>query len=204
MRIRYIATASPIAVGLLWVLVATGVVPVLVALVCAVLVVATCTLNGWDHPRFKGRMHPGAAFVRGTTYPVYKLHVRRGGEWGDLTGSPTRCVEWCLVMGLLVGLVLAQIPWIASWAWWFGAAVAVGCASHVVADLPTPSGVPVSALYNRMVHQDAWHRHSLGWFDSDEGGEHFWVVPVMFAVAGLMVLGMLGVLDPMVKWMVGA
>lgn len=203
MRLGHHATASPIGLGMAWAMVVTHAAPVVVAAGCAVLVVSTSTWPDLDHPRFKGRMHPGAALVRASGRLGYMMRTPADRQRGDVHRGPSHCVEWCVLVGLVVALVSLLVPPLAPWAWWWGAAVAVGCASHILADLPTPSGVPVSAVYNYVVHREVWKRHSLRWFSTDSAGEKFMAIPLLFAVSGVMVLAMVGVLGPVVSLLTG-
>ena len=202
-RLGYRAVAAPVGLGMAWAITAAGAASVPVAAGCAGLVVASSTWPGLVHSRFKGRMHPAAALVRGSAHLGYKVAAPEGRELTDLDRGPSYCIEWCVLAGLLVVLVASQIPPLAQWAWWWGAAITVGTLSHVLADLPTPSGVPLSAVYNWVVHRDAWRRHSLGWFESDSAGEHFLAVPILFLVTVIMAMAMVGWLSPVAGWLMG-
>jgi hypothetical protein len=123
---------------------------------------------------------------------------------------------------------------LAPWALWFGLAAFAGTASHVVLDWMTPSGVPLSALYNWAVHREVWRRHACGWwiplyevswwlrwirlprpmlvderardcvpglFHTDRGGEHMIVVPVLYALTAIPALAAVGLLAPMVTFL---
>jgi hypothetical protein len=203
MKAGHYAVASPIAAGYGWTLLVVAVVPLPVAVVCAALVVRSSTWPDYDHPRFKGRMHPFAALVRGSARIGYAIRTDKDRDREDVHRGPSHCIEWCLLVGAVVALLALQIPPIAPWALWFGAAVTVGCASHIVADLPTPSGVPVSAVYNYLAHGEVWKRHSLRWFSTDSAGEKFLAIPAMYLLTGVMVLAMLGLLGPVVVLLTG-
>lgn len=203
MRLGHQATAAPLALGGAWGIAASGAAPIGVALAFAGLVVLSCTWPDLDHPRFKGRMHPGAALVRGTALLAYRIRTAKDQDREDLHRGPSHCLEWCVAAGLLVALLVARVPSLAPWAWWFGAAVFAGTASHIAADLCTPSGVPVSAVWNWVRHGEVWKRHSWGLFTTDSAGERFLAVPLLFGVTGLMGLGMIGLLGPVVAALTG-
>lgn len=203
MRLGHHSVASPIGLGLGWVIAITGAAPVAVGAVCAALVVWSSTANDLDHPRFKGKMAPAAALVRASGRLGYMIRTKADQQREDVHRGPSHCVEWCALLGVLVWLVTAQVPPIAPWAMWWGIAVGVGTGSHILADWPTPSGVPISAVYNYFVHGEVWKRHSLGWFSTNSGAERFWVVPIMFGVALVELLGMLGMLGPVVTLLTG-
>jgi hypothetical protein len=202
MRLGHHATASPLGLGKAWAMVMLGV-PVLVAGACGLLVVLSSTWNDLDHPRFKGRMHPGAALVRGSGHLGYMIRTEKDKHRDDVHRGPSHCIEWCLLAGLMVVLVTSQIPPVAGWCWWWGAAVFVGTASHIIADCPTPSGVPFSAVYNYVVHKEVWKRHSLHWFATDSAGEKFLAVPILFLFTALMAMAMVGWLSPVLGWLTG-
>lgn len=203
MRLGHYATAAPVGLSVTWVMIVTAVAPAWVAVACGGLVVWTSTHNDLDHPRFKGRLHPGAAAVRASAWAGYQLRTPRDVERGDFHRGPSHCVEWCALYGLVVALLTLQIPPLAPHAWWFGAAFAIGTATHIFADLPTPSGVPVSAIYNFLVHREVWRRHSLRWFSTDSAGERFLAIPTLFLVSTLMALQMLGLLGPLLTILTG-
>ena len=203
MKPGHYATASPPALGLAWGMVEFFHVNILVAIACGVIVVRVSTWNDLDHPRFKGKMHPGAALVRGTAWVGYQWRTPRDKIREDFHRGPSHCVEWCLLAGLAVYLMALQIPWVADRAVWWGLAVFVGTFSHILADWPTPSGVPFSCIYNRLVHGEVWHRHSLHWFRTDSAGEKFIAIPILFALTGVMALAMVGMLDDVVRLLTG-
>lgn len=197
------AVAAPVALGMAWGLASSALVPVPVAIGMGVLTMLSCTWNNLDDPRWKGRMNPAAALVRGSARVGYMLRTERDQDRTEVYRGPSHCIEWCVLVAAVVALLTAQIPFLAPWCWWWGGAVLVGCVLNVIADLPTPTGVPLSAFYNALVHRQVWKRHSLGWFTSDTGGGNFLWVPVLGFVTLLMVLGMLGVLRPIGVWMFG-
>lgn len=203
MRLGHYAVAAPIGLGLAWTEAAVANLPLLVATTSAWVVVFFSTANDLDHPRFKGKMHPGAALVRGTAWLGYQWRTDRDKHRTDYHRGPSHCLEWCVLVGVVFGLLTYRIPFLAPWAIWWGAAVAIGCASHVLADLPTPSGVPVSCIYNYIRYGEVWRRHSLRWFATDSAGEKFLAVPVMFFLTGIMALAMIGLLGPIVHLLVG-
>lgn len=197
------AAAAPVALGVGWGAAASAAVPIPVAVAMTGLVLFSCTWPNLDDPRWKGRMNPAAALVRGSARLGYMLRTEKDHDRSEMWRGPSHCIEWCVLVASVVTLLTAQIPFLAPWCWWWGGAVLVGCVLNVIADLPTPTGVPLSAVYNWLVHREVWRRHSLGWFTSDTGGGNFLVVPALGLITLLMVLGMLGVLRPIVAWMFG-
>ena len=133
----------------------------------------------------------------------YMIRTEADKHRADVHRGPSHCIEWCLLAGLLVTLVTSLVPPIAPWCWWWGAAITVGTVSHILADLPTPSGVPVSATYNYVVHREVWKRHSLHWFATDSAGEKFLAVPVLFLITVIMAMAMVGWLSPVAGWLMG-
>lgn len=203
MRMGHHATAAPVGLTLAWTLHGTGATDGLVAIGAGALVVLSSTWPDLDHPRFKGRMHPGAALVRGTGHLGYLLRTARDQEREDLHRGPSHCVEWCVLAGLAVALLAVRVPFLAGSAWWLGLAVTLGTTSHIVADLCTPSGVPVCATWNYFRHGEVWRRHSWGLFTTDSAGERFLAVPALFGVTGLLALGMVGLLGPALAALTG-
>lgn len=203
MKAGHYAVAAPPATGMAWGMVVLAEQPVWVALGCAVLLIRSCTWPDLDHPQFKGRMHPGAALVRGSGHLGYMLRTAKDKDRNDVHRGPSHCVEWCLIVGGVFGLLTAQVPFIAPWAVWWGAAVAIGCVTHILADWPTPSGVPISAVYNWLVHGEVWRRHSLHWFSTDSAGEKFLAVPALYLITAVMVMGMMGILGRVVQFLGG-
>lgn len=152
-----------------------------IKLIGAVLVLAVCTVNDWDHPRLADRHHPGAALVRWSARFGYAWHTaadetqwERDKAWklrtgidydpNDMHRGPSHCLEWCAALGVAVWVVTtAALPQLAGQTWFLGVAVFVGTASHVAADACTPSGVPISAIYNWCRYRQVWRRHALGW-----------------------------------------
>jgi hypothetical protein len=202
MPLMHRAAAAPLALGVGWAVTAAGQ-PWLVGVGCAMLVRLASVLPNLDDAKHKGRMHFPAAVVRGTARVGYKLRTAQDEERSDLSRGPVHTVEWCALAALATVALMGSIPWFAPWAWWFGASVFVGCVSNVLMNWATPTGVPLCATYNWLVHRQVWKRHSLNLVTSDTGGSHFMLVPVLFFVSGLMVLGMLGVLRPIGAWMFG-
>jgi hypothetical protein len=197
------AVAAPFAVVLAWLTQAVADVPLLVTVFTAALVVGSSTWPGLAQSRYKGRLHPAAALVRGSAVLGYRFRTTQDQPRGDLDRGPTYCLEWCVLAGVAVGVVFALVPPLAGWAGWFGAAVAVGCAAHVFIGLTTPTGAPVSAVWNWWRHGEVWARHSLGWCDTDSGGDRALAVPALFLVTGVMVLGMVGWLGPLLGLLTG-
>ena len=202
MRLGHHAVASPIAIGSAWGMVTIHV-NTLIALGCAGLIVYTSTWNDLDHPRFKGKYHPGAALVRTSGYLGYMLRTDNDKERNDVHRGPSHCIEWCLLAGLTTWGILALMPLTRGIAMWVGAAIFIGTASHILADWPTPSGVPLSAIYNYVRYREVWRRHTLNLFSTDSAGERFLAIPAMFLVSCLMLLGMLGWLVPITSWLLG-
>ena len=203
MRQGHYAAASPISLAWAWVLVLSGV-NMFIALSCAGLLVWSSTWNDYDHPRFRGKMHPAAALVRGTGRLFYMVRTSRDQARTDVHRGPSHCVEWCLLLGgLVMGSLLAFVPPLAPWAVWIGASVALGTISHVLADWMTPSGVPLSATYNVIAHREVWRRHSLNWFSTNTGAEKFGAVPVLYLLSIMIMLAMVGLLGPLVGWLFG-
>jgi membrane-bound metal-dependent hydrolase YbcI (DUF457 family) len=132
-------------------------------------------INDWDHPNYTRRMHLGAMAVRWSARAGYRIRTRHDRHRTDLHRGPSHSLEWCAMFGLAVG-VLASLAFgywgEAGWGLWFGIAVATGTASHVLLDWMTPSGVPLSALYNvtlypllrRGRNRQVWRRHACGWW----------------------------------------
>lgn len=205
MPLMHRAIAAPIALGVGWAVTAAGQ-PWLVAVGCAALVRLSSVLPNLDDAKYKGRMHFPAAVVRGTARVGYKLRTARDRdeERTDLSRGPVHTLEWCVLAALVTAALMYAIPWVAPWAWWFAGAVFIGCASNVLTNWATPTGVPLCATYNLLAYRQVWRRHSLNLVTSDTGGSHFLLVPVLFFVSGLMVLGMIGWLVPIARWMVGA
>lgn len=201
MRLGHHAVASPIAISTAWVEAVLGV-NIIMCLVCAGVIIYSSTWNDLDHPRFKGKYHPGAALVRGTGHLGYMLRTERDKDRDDVHRGPSHCIEWCILAGLTVGGTCAAMPPLAGWAVWVGLAVFIGTTSHILADLPTPGGVPLCATYNYLRYREVWLRHSLHLFSTDSAGERFLAIPSMFAVSGLLLLAMLGWLAPITHWLV--
>lgn len=202
MRQGHYAAASPVGLTTAWVMVLAGV-NAFTALVCGALVVWSSTWNDLDHPRFKGKLHPAAALVRGSGRVFYQFRTERDKVRGDVHRGPSHCIEWCALLGVIFAVGLAFVPPLAPWAPWFGASVALGTASHVLADSMTPSGVPLSAVYNAAVHKEVWRRHTLNWFSTDSGAERFGAVPVLYLLSAVVMLAMVGWLMPILGWLTG-
>lgn len=203
MRVGYYAWAAPVALGATWAMSEAAGAPGPVSVGCGVLVLAASTWPGLVDARYKGRMHPGAALVRGTAALGYMVRTPKDRDRGDLDRGPTYCLEWCVLAGVAVALLAVCIPSMAEWALFLGGAAALGCAVHVVADLPTPTGVPMSLLWNVCRHGEVWRRHSLGWYATDSAGDMFLAFPALFMLTGLMGLAMLGLLGPLVGALTG-
>ena len=203
MRLLYYAVTAPVAVGSAWAVSAAGLVPVPVEIAVAGLVVTSSTWPALVQPRYKGRMHPAAALARGSAYVGYMVRTPADKDRGDLDRGPSYCLEWCALVGLAVALLALQIPPIAAWAWWFGGAVALGTAVHVLADWITPSGVPLSVVWNYLRHGEVWRRHSLNLSSSDTAGDKFLAVPVLFALTAVLILARVGWLGPLVGALFG-
>ena len=203
MKQGHYAAASPISLVWAWVLVLLFAVNIFIALACAGIVIWSSTWNDLDHPRFKGKMHPGAALSRGSGRIFYQLRTERDKVRSDVHRGPSHCIEWCVLVGVLFTVLLAFVPPLAPWSVWFGASIALGTFSHVLADSMTPSGVPLSAVYNALAYKEVWRRHALGWFSTDSGAEKFAAVPVLYLITTLIFLAMVGALNPIVHWLSG-
>jgi len=236
MKVTHQAGAAPVALGLIvWVDA-----PVPVRLGLGVVAWGLSTVNDWDHNNYKRRMHFGAAVVRWTARAGYRLQARndklarRKLEADDLHRGPSHSLEWCALVGLAAMVLATATTVLAPWAVWFGLAAFAGTASHVLLDWMTPSGVPLSALYNLVIHREVWRRHACGWwipfyevswwlrwirlprpmlvdekhpgcepglFHTDRGGEHMIVVPLLYAATALPALAALGLLGPIVTFL---
>jgi membrane-bound metal-dependent hydrolase YbcI (DUF457 family) len=203
MRLAYYAVAAPVALGTSWTVAATQSAPWPVAVAAGLLILASSTWPGLVDPRYKGRMNPAAALVRGSAHLGYMVRTPKDQDRSDLNRGPTYCVEWCAVVGVLVALLATLIPPLAGWAWWWGAAAFLGCLAHVLADWATPTGVPLSVVWNYFRHGEMWRRHSLGWFTTDSAGDMFLAVPALFVLTGVMGLAMLGWLSPVLRALTG-
>lgn len=203
MKQGHYAAASPLSLVWAWAIVLLASVNMFVALCCGGLVIWSSTWNDLDHPRFKGKMHPGAALVRGTGRLFYRIRTDRDQTRSDVHRGPSHCIEWCVLVGAVIALLLAFVPPLAPWAGWIGASVTVGTFSHVLADSMTPSGVPLSAIYNYLHHHEVWRRHSLNWFSTNTGAEKYGAVPVLYLITALIFLAMMGLLSPIVHWLTG-
>lgn len=126
-------------------------------------VMVSCTTPDLDHPRFRGRVHPGAALVRTTARWAYRIRTDRDRERTDTHRGPSHSLEWCAVVGLLVAFLASRVPFLDPYVWWLALGAFVGTASHVVMDAMTPSGVPVSAVFNYFRYGEVWRRHAFGW-----------------------------------------
>jgi hypothetical protein len=202
MRQGHYAAAGPIATTSALGLAAYGA-PALIALACGALVMWSSTWNDLDHPRFKGKMHPGAALVRGTGRLGYLIRTDLDKQRGDVHRGPSHCVEWCLLVGAAFGALTLLIPMAAPYAVFWASAIALGTFSHVLADSMTPSGVPLCATYNYFRYGEVWRRHTLNWFSTDSGAERFGAVPVLHLISALVFLYFVGLLEPIVGWLVG-
>lgn len=203
MRAGHHAAAAPVALGYAYGAHSLGGVSGLGTVPLAVLVVAASTWNDLDHPRFRGKMHFGAALVRGSGRLGYLLRTPKDKARDDVHRGPSHCLEWCLLLGLLVTGLTWRAGVSLGYAPWLGGAVALGTASHIAADVMTPSGVPVSALYSWLRHGEVWRRYSLGWFATDSGGERFLAVPIFYGITTVMGLAMVGALVPLLSALTG-
>lgn len=200
---RAIGTAIvPWAAGLLFL-----VFEIVVHLALGLAVVGCAKWNDLDHPRFKGSRHPGAAFVRLTARLGYRIRTSRDRVRSDLHRGPSHCLEWCVLAGLATVRITAWVPWLAPWAWWWGLAVFLGTSSHVWIDALTPSGVPVSPLWNVLAgamrdardrakalaagepapegtNVEVWRRHAFAWKTTELRVRAPW--PMVATVAPVM------------------
>lgn len=201
------ATAAPCALGYAWTLVGTGVAPGPLAIAAGVLVIGSSTWPDLDHPRFKGRIGVAAFFAWVTRFFAaigYMIRTEGDVRREDYHRGPSHCIEWAILLGGVVTLLVGQaVPMLVEDAWTLGLAVTIGCVSHVFADAMTPAGVPISAVYNMVVHREVWRRHSLGLFATDSCGEHMAWTPAFYAITGVMFLGMVGLLGPVSTLLVG-
>jgi membrane-bound metal-dependent hydrolase YbcI (DUF457 family) len=148
MKAGHYACATPLGLAYAYGAAGLGDVHPVAAVPLAVVVVYSSTWPDLDHPRFKGRIGIApffAALVRGTAAIVYRVNE-------DYHRGPSHSIEWCVLVGVLIGglTVHAGLPGAAGV--WVGGAVALGTASHILADLMTPSGVPVCATWNYLRH----------------------------------------------------
>lgn len=167
MREGHIAAGAPAALMYGWTVAEYQPAPFAMLLdgaVAALSVMAVVTAPDLDHPRFEGRMNFFAAAARFYARGAYRLRLsgdRKRGRRADLHRGPTHCLETALLMGLLVGGLVA-IPEQTRWAALIvGGGVAIGWADHVLLDALTPSGVPVSAVYNAIRYREVWRRHTI-------------------------------------------
>lgn len=179
--------------------------PLPLCLVAGAVVVATAKLPDGDHPMHKGKVtRPVAALMRGFARLGYMIRTDADRERYDLHRGPTHCAEAAVLFGVVVALTLSLVPFLAGApAWWLGAAVALGCATHILGDVITPSGVPVSAIYSYLRHGEVWRRYSLGLLRTDSGAEHFILVPFTWIASAGVVAAWLGALPPMVELATG-
>lgn len=148
-------------------------------------VMAVCTAPDWDHPRFEGRVHPLAAASRWYVRLGYRLLAtdkdrrRRGDRLRDTHRQLTHCLETAALMGLLAFGLLSISEQTRPVAWLVGLGVAIGWADHCLLDWCTPSGVPMSVLYNRWRHKEAFRRTTLSrrWATIPMGNVRVKVVP---------------------------
>lgn len=138
--------------------------PFWVGPVAALLTWGVSTVNDWDHPNYERRMHFGAMAVRWSARLGYRLRTSKDRYRRDLHRGPTHALEWCALLGTLAAMVALAMPPTAPYALWFGLAAFAGTASHVLLDWMTPSGVPLCATYNLLVHGEVWRRHACGWW----------------------------------------
>lgn len=202
------ATAAPFALGYAWTLVGTDTVSAPLAIAAGALVIGSSTWPDLDHPRFKGRIGiaPFFAWVTRLFADVgYRIRTAEDVRREDYHRGPSHCLEWAVLLGAVVALLIGRaVPMLTGGAaWTIGAAVTIGCVSHVLADAMTPAGVPVSAIYNYLRHGEVWRRHSLGLFATDSCGEHMAWTPAFYVVTGVMFLGMVGLLGPVATLLVG-
>lgn len=191
------AIAAPFGLALTFGMDALGE-PTPLCLAAGVVVIATSKVPDGDHSMYKGKItHPVAALCRGAARAGYAIRTERDVERADLHRGPTHCLEFAVLAGVAVALVLSLVPWLTGpAAWWLGMAVALGSATHVLGDVITPSGVPVSATYNYLRHGEVWRRSSLGLLRTDSGAERFLLVPFTWLASGIVVAAWLGVLLP--------
>lgn len=127
------------------------------------LVVAVAKWNDLDHPWLKRAKpyHFGAALVRTSARIGYAIRTKKDRRRADLHRGPSHCLEWCALLGGAFWVGASWIPPLAPWAVWTGLAVFLGTGSHVLLDALTPSGVPISAIFNFVRYREVWRRHAF-------------------------------------------
>lgn len=196
MRRGHHAMAAPFAIGYAYGGAALEVVHPVVAVGGAVLVVWSSTWPDYDHPRFKGKFHPVAAAVRGSARLGYMIRTPHDRRREDQHRGPSHCLEWCLLLGLALLAPLLHLGVPLGAAAFVAGAVTLGTASHIAGDVMTPSGVPLSALYNVLAYRgdqrQVWRRHALGWFVTDSASERIGAVPLLYLATLLEGLALVG------------
>jgi membrane-bound metal-dependent hydrolase YbcI (DUF457 family) len=198
------AIAAPFGIALAMGMGALGE-PLPLCLAAGVVVVASAKIPDGDHPRLKGKVsHPAAALIRGVARVGYAIRTENDEHHHDLHRGPSHCAEFALLTGLVIAGLLSLVPFLTGPpAWWLGAAVALGCLTHILGDVITPSGVPVCATYSWLRHGEVWRRYSFGLLRTDSGAEHFVLVPFTWLISATVVAAWLGVLGPVVALATG-
>lgn len=183
MRKGHIAAAAPAALSYGWTIgglyadpldpgpgaVMGGAGPaLLIGAICVFSVMLVCTAPDWDHPRFIGHLHPGAALVRWSARLAYRIRTPHERQREDVHRGPSHTLEAAVLVGLLtVGLLSISPHTDGPLAWWIGLGVTIGWADHVLVDAMTPSGVPLCATWNYLAYtgtrRQVWRRHAFSW-----------------------------------------
>lgn len=196
------SAAAPLGVGAAWGMALLGA-DGMTSLGVGALVIWSATWNALDDPMRKRRLNPAAALARKTSRLGWSIRGENEADPPESFQGPTLCFEWCLLVALLVGALAYIVPPLSPWwQYWAGAAL-LGTGSHVLVGLMAPSGVTLSAAFNRLRYREIWHRHTLGWFATDTGAEAFQVVPSLYLLSALILLGMIGWLHPIIGWLFG-
>jgi membrane-bound metal-dependent hydrolase YbcI (DUF457 family) len=194
------AATAPFAIGYGYVAAVTEWVHPLVAVAGAGTIMLFCTFPDYDHPRFRGKRNPIAAAVRNSAKLLYLIRTSHDREREDQHRGPSHCIEWNLAVG---ALLMAPVPVLGgSWSLYtfLALAVALGGITHILGDLMTPSGVPLSVTWNVLAYRGAerqvWRRHALGWFVTDSAGERVGAIPALYALSAIELGAMVGALGP--------
>lgn len=194
------AATAPFAIGYGYAAAVTEWVPPLVAVAGAGLIMLFCTFPDYDHPRFRGKRNPIAAAVRNSAKLLYLIRTEHDVERADQHRGPSHCIEYNLAVGALVMSPVLILDGPVDLYAFLALAVALGGITHVLGDLMTPSGVPLSVLWNLLAYRGAerqvWRRHALGWFVTDSAGERVGAIPVLYAISAIELGAMVGALGP--------
>lgn len=141
----------------------------------------------WDLARYRTRRHYGAMLFRNIAKAMLVVQTQRDRdawerkrEWlertdrevidGDVHRLGTHTIEFCLGWAGALWWGLSELPQTAAFAPWLALTVAASLLSHLVLDVVTTSGIPVSVVFNLVVYRQAWRMHSLGWVPPEWGG----------------------------------